>query len=293
MTKASVVRVWLVVRAWSVVLGVIAAMLPASAAHATEAAVSCQEAGSLKGPIKDIVVTMGRYRHATGQPDGRISVEENLQFSDDRRTLTITTHERDVPGQPFPRTICEYDASGKLVKDVMLLDGSHPFTIVEFEYDRAGRLAKSTSNSENPAFNRTLLYEYGDGWRSERFISAVASVLTMTTLDDEGRAIREVKSDDRSGAIRTTVEHTYAGSQVVTCATESDGARWCGTETRDSHGNRAEFVMGAFGSLPASHAVERYEYDSYGNWVLHVTVSNVFREASDTGHAIWRKITYR
>jgi hypothetical protein len=293
MKKSLVLRVWSLVRVGPFVLSATVAMLWATAAQATEAAISCQEAGSLKGPITDIVVTMGRYRHSTGQPEGRISVEQDLHFSEDRRTLTITTHEMDVPGQPFPRSICEFDLAGRLVKDVLLLDGSNPFTTVEFEYDGAGRLSKSTSKSQNPEFNRTLLYEYGDRWRSERFISAVASVLTMTTLDDEGRPIKEVKSDERSGANRSTVEYSYTKSQTVTCATESSGARWCGTETLDSHGNRAEFVMPAFGSLPASHAVERYEYDSYGNWVVHVTVSNISTEGSDTGHAIWRKMTYR
>src|SRR5471032_2414569 len=97
MMKSSVLRAWSLVRPWSLVLGAVAALLPASAAHATEAAVTCQEAEALKGPIKDIVVTMGSYRHATGQPEGRVSVEQDLHFSDDRRTLTITTHERDAP----------------------------------------------------------------------------------------------------------------------------------------------------------------------------------------------------
>jgi YD repeat-containing protein len=132
------------------VLSAIVAMLSATAAQATEAAISCQEAGSLKGPIADIVVTMGRYRHSTGQPEGGVSVEQDLHFSEARRTLTIATHEMDVPGHPFPRTICEFDSAGTVVKDVLLLDGSNPFTTVAFEYDGEGRLAKSTSTSENP-----------------------------------------------------------------------------------------------------------------------------------------------
>jgi YD repeat-containing protein len=121
----------------------------------------------VKGTIKDIVVTMGRYRHSRGQPEGRISVEQDLQFSEGRRTITIATHERDVPGQVFPRTICEYDPSGKLVKDVLLPDGTNAFRVVEFEYDGAGRLAKSTSKSKNPQFNRTFTTSTAtDGARS-------------------------------------------------------------------------------------------------------------------------------
>jgi hypothetical protein len=115
----------------------------------------------------------------------------------------------------------------------------------------------------------------------------------MTTLDDEGRPVKVVESDDRSGAIRSTVEYAYAGSQVVMSVIESSGARWIGTETRDSHGNRVEFVSPPLGSLAASHAVERYEYDSFGNWIVHVTVRSAFREAADTESAIWRKMTYR
>jgi hypothetical protein len=270
------------------VLGAVVSLAVSEGASASNASISCKEAGALRGPVKDVIVTRGAQHHVTGLVDGQPSFEEELHFSDDRRTLTITTHEHDAPGAPFPRTTCEYDPGGKLVREVLLLDGSTTFTIVEFAYDSDGRLTQSISRSKNPEFNRTISYEYGKGWRAERFTSEVASVTTLTTLDDAGRVVKEVKSNDSEGMI----EYRYLGAEIEVCWTENDD-HGCIREKRDEHGNRIEVMSPEFNGIPAHTGVERYEYDSSGNWTAHITISSSYRPGPDLDAVVWRKITYR
>jgi YD repeat-containing protein len=130
----------------------------------------CGTGKPLVGRVKSVEVTEGKIEHGTEKLYGTTSVRSRTEWSEDARTITMIEYEVDTGFQAwlrmYPTTIWQYDASGRLVRETLRLNGYTAFTTTECAYDQQGRVSKLTMRSKNREFNRTLTYEYGPGWRS-------------------------------------------------------------------------------------------------------------------------------
>ncbi len=241
--------------------------------------------------MKTVEVTEGKIRHDTGNRYGRSFVKSRTDWSKDGRTITTVTYEVDAPFQAwlrmYPTTIWDYDAAGRLIRQTLRLNGYTAFTTTDCAYDQQGRPSTLTMRSKNPEFNRTVTYQYGPAWRSERFLTSVASILTTSTLDSAGRVIKNVERDELRKSDRSVQEYRYGSDSSEVCWKGGDD-RGCMTSKYDAHGNEIEAV-----SPDGFRRTETYEYDGAGNWTKHVSSSTGFSGSPPTiDNVVWRRITY-
>jgi YD repeat-containing protein len=245
----------------------------------------------LAGHVKAVEVTEGKIEHGSEKLYGTTSVKSRTEWSEDGHTIKTVTYDVDTGFQAwlrmYPTTIWQYDASGRLTRETLRLNGYTAFTTTECAYDQQGRVSKLTMRSKNPEFNRTLTYDYGHGWRSERFRSSVASILTTSTLDSSGRVVREVERDELEGYVRSVREYRY-GPQLKEACWEENDKRGCTTYKYDGRGNEVE----AF-SVDGGRSETTYEYDATGNWTRRVTsVTDRSGTPRRIDAVVWRRITY-
>jgi hypothetical protein len=250
----------------------------------------CGTGKPLVGRVKSVEVTEGKIEHGTEKLYGTTSVRSRTEWSEDGRTITMIEYAVDTGFQAwlrmYPTTIWQYDASGRLVRETLRLNGYTAFTTTECAYDQQGRVSKLTMRSKNREFNRTLTYEYGPGWRSERFQSSAVSILTTSTLDSLGRVVKEIERDELERVDRSIRDYRYGSDLREVCWQEND-KRGCTTYRYDTRGNEVE----AF-SLEGK-GTERYEYDEAGNWTKRVTsVTDRSGSPRKIDAVVWRRITY-
>lgn len=242
---------------------VVACLVPASAQAASSE--YCKPF-PFRGAVKSIEIEEPKIDQKTG---AIVHVPKNVDIavSRDKRTVTRISYQSDfpLPGrlQRWPTTIFEYDASGRVTRETLQLDGRTEFTVTECHYDGQGRPTYMTMRSKNPEFdNRKITFAYGHGWETERFQTRVANNLTTRTLDSQGRVVKEVEVDELRGYVRAQYEFAYAGSQTTRCWQDPGNGRQCSTSVQDQHGN----VVSYTGPGIAIKKNTTYEYDAAGNW---------------------------
>ena len=202
-----------------------------------------------------------------------------------------TIFSRDSPEQSYPTRTWKFDSSGRVLTESYLLDGGgYEWTC---HYDDQGQVVQAVMTSEAEG-ERIITFTRGDGWRSERFHTSVASILTTQWLDGSGRIIRSVEYDELQRYDRRVTEIRYLPDGREECSGETAADR-CTRVRVDSHGRETEYA-----SPDGNGSTHRWEYDDVGNWVSRVTAS-FYREPTQKNAAIkisrfettWRRdITY-
>ena len=258
MTKSLVLRAWSLVRSWSVVLGATAAMLFAGGVGLSEALTSCETKPILHGPVRDIVVTVGRQERATGALVGRPDLLEELHFqADGRRWMIVRSGSVET---------CDQDDSGRLLHSALRSAQGQEFFAHDFTYDKQGRLLKATGTSTNPQLVFVKEFKYGPDWRSERTVRQDQSILVTMFLDARGRVSKRVERDESRGVDLSTSETRYFADGDEYCSSPTGHEPFCIRTRLDEHGNRIESVTTAAG-VQQPPFTERYEYDARGNWL--------------------------
>ena len=229
----------------------------------------------IRGPVKSITVYDSRIDRKTGEVIGQPRKMSDTTVAYDRRKVTQVTYEVDTPYEAmlkmFPTDVMEYDASGRLLRHTLKLDGTSDHHTTRCEYDRDGRVLLVTKQSKNPEFDgRTIAYTYGRGWRRQRWQSPMAVVVTTQELDERDRPVREVKFHE---VFNETSARTfeYEGTVTRTCWSATSEPDICSTTRKDAQGSLVELKVTA-----GSSRTVIYEYDPYGNWISeraeHVSV---------------------
>ena len=215
----------------------------------------------------------------------------------DGRTHTRVIYEADHPFQVeqkmFPTYVSQYDDKGRLVREVLRLDGREDHTVTQCSYDTAGRLsAMHQATRDYEMGRRDVTYSYGAGWRRQRWQSPVTVSVTTQYLDTQGRPVREERVRDIPREnFREEVESIYEYDDRVTrtCVSGGGTLRFCRQTRVDQHGNVVDSLTEEGGST-----VTTYEYDSRGNWTTEKRVTTMPMGSRTTQLTYWsrREITY-
>ena len=237
------------------------------------------------GRVKTVVQEEAPADSRTGSALRTPEVRSKTEISSDGRVMTERSMDIDSLRQAalglYPTTIKEYDASGRMVSETQKANGVTTSRTIVCEYDNQGRLSRATTKFRVPGLDQHVSYAYGPSWRSERFVSAVASILTTVTLDSRNRPVREVRFDEIRKVELSVTDYRETLEGVEQCVRQHDVRDWCGVSIHDPRGNRIEFRSSKRSVTTA------YQYDSFGNWV-----SRVISNGSDLAQGTWRKITY-
>ncbi|KAA3609601.1 MAG: RHS repeat protein [Planctomycetota bacterium] len=182
--------------------------------------------------------------------------EMQFSYNDSTRETTITSHEKDTSDNTFTDYVVieTKDASGRVtsIEDEGSAGGTNSRTI-SFEYDKAGRRTKKTSEL---GFETTWEYDkLGRQTKMTRPIDSGTPVLTAPTtitLTDGGRRTKVTDANS------VETEWTYnAFGQVLTTKYKNGAASSTYTKTYDSYG-RTDTITDPLG------AVLDYTYDAGG-----------------------------
>ena len=246
---------------------------------------SC-EPSPFKGRVKTMIYIEGEVDPSTGAELRKPRTRYEARITPDGRTATEISSEADdarlVQLGMVPTTMREYDSSGRLIRQTLKMNGFTPYTTTTCEYDAKGRLVRAKTESKNPEQNCTLTYEYGPTWRSERFVTRVASNLTTIFADSSGRPLRETRFDQLNSREGSVTHYRQVPDGTEACTHYEDGHQYCRTSVHDAHGNVIE-ERSESGTLKTT-----YEYDEAGNWTKRVSPG--FGPSSN--NAVWRKFTY-
>ena len=214
------------------------------------------------------VASVELFEAPTSLPPGR-SVQfvrkSRTEFSPTGLSAVQTIFSRDSPLQSYPTRTWKFDSSGRVLTESYRLDGGgYEWTC---HYDDQGQVARAvmTSGAEG---ERIITFTRGDGWRSQRFRTSVASILTTQWLDGSGRVIRSVEHDELQRYDRLATKIQYSPDGREECSGEGVPSR-CTRVRVDSHGNVVERAP-PDGNPRSTH---RWDYDAVGNWVLRVSAT--------------------
>ena len=142
-----------------------------------------------------------------------------------------------APGESYPTVTWAFDSNGRVLTE----SRSSRASKWTCHYDGQGQVARAVMTREGKPPERVITFTRGDGWRSEHFRTAVASILTKHWLDGSGRVIRSVERDELQRYDRLTTEIRYTPDGREECSDDVVSSR-CTRATVDAHGNETERV---------------------------------------------------
>jgi YD repeat-containing protein len=230
-----------------------------------------------KGRVKLILYAEGAVDQHTGALLQPATLRRTINVSKDGRVVTEIESDGSNPVLDA-RTVREYDADGRLLHEALMFDEATPYTETRCEYDAQGRLARATMTSQNPDYNGEYTYTYTATSRSERYVNGAASYFTTVTLDEQGRAVREVEERSLPQQQRVSV-FRYGENGTERCWHVHTDQRRCLLTRHDAHGNAVEMRS------DEGTATTEFEYDGAGNWVKGTIRGYV-------APVVWRRFSY-
>jgi YD repeat-containing protein len=226
---------------------------------------NCEDAQALRGNVQSVIVSEGQLWMATGAERGKIRAREKWAFSQDRTTITITRYDSNFALLSFlniwSTTICEFDATGKLLRSRWKPNGVTIESTEERTYDAEGRLLTVKSDD---APDRVLTYTYSGNTKTARH-PAHNPITYTTERDTSGRITKETRRDEGE-AMDAVVEYRYGSGTVETIGRDHDKT-WHSISRIDVNGNTI-----SSSSLPSCEVVNttQFDYDPQGNWIKRV-----------------------
>lgn len=232
----------------------------------------CLAAQALRGHVKTVRISTGKVAAETGAPLKKPHLWERWDISRDRRTITVIQYSADAPSllplfNLWPRTICEFDEAGSLVRSWLKLNGLTTYTTVETAYDAQGRKLAVQSRSRNPEFTSDTSYEYADNAVTVRTSRGYA-MTKITERDARGRVAREISRDETTNVESSHLEYRY-GTDTVEILGRENGEEWRIWKKMDAMGNTIE--SRSFNVGFETRDTFRFDYDAQGNWIRAIS----------------------
>ncbi len=222
-----------------------------------------------RGSVKRVVVSEADADFDSGTPLRPLRIRRVIELAADGRTsLDIETSIE----EPTPEQVAssftvtrQYDPVGRLTGETRDSDSETINSTTTCEYDADGRLVQAIVKSSNPMLAQTITYRFGPSWRTEHVATSAVRHLITTTLDRDGRPLRQVRIDEVTRREIGYSEFRYLRDAIEECVRESQGRLSCRTSKFDAHGNEIEL------RTEKGLKMVRYEYDEAGNWTKRMT----------------------